>query len=263
MLVVIQNICSHNLLIIIKICFLRPNTTSKLQPLDLGIIQNFKVHYRRFLLRYVLSKIDECETASEVANSVNILIAIRWVAQAWENVKEETICKCFRRAGVLNSTMDVVSCEIEEDPFADIDESADLQGLMNDILPTNVSCSVQEYVNGDDNVPICHDMDDDSWEETFMSQLGHDHDIDEQEQEQDKEDDMQAESVVPTPNITTFKDAIIALEDVQNFLENRGHASISMTHVGPAIDAVVSVQIKSMRQHTLQEYFNTQESYIS
>ena len=90
----------------IKIIWLPPNTTSKLQPLDLGIIKNFKTHYRKFLLRYVLSKIDECEKASEIANCVNVLLAIRWIAQAWD---QDTICKCFRRAGIL-SEIGVVTC---------------------------------------------------------------------------------------------------------------------------------------------------------
>lgn len=156
----------------IKVCFLPANTTSKLQPLDLGIIQNFKVHYRHLFLRYVLSKIDECETATEVVNSINILIAIRWVAQAWGKVKAETITKCFRKAGILDSGMAVVSSDLEEDPFLDIDESVELQSLINDVMPTNDSCNVEEYVNGDDIIPVCNDMDSDTWEENFYCNLG-------------------------------------------------------------------------------------------
>ena len=57
----------------IKVCFLPANATSKLQPLDLGIIQNFKVHYRNYFLRHVLAKIDECTCASEVCKSINVL----------------------------------------------------------------------------------------------------------------------------------------------------------------------------------------------
>ena len=63
-------------------------------------------------------------------------MAIRWVAQAWKDVKEETIRKCFQSAGILDSAMDVVSCDMgEDDPFADIDGNADLQVLITDIMP--------------------------------------------------------------------------------------------------------------------------------
>ena len=42
----------------IKLVFLPKNTTSKLQPLDAGIIRNFKHKYRKLLVRYVVSRID-------------------------------------------------------------------------------------------------------------------------------------------------------------------------------------------------------------
>ena len=54
----------------INIVFLPANSTSKLQPLDLGIIQNFKMLYRKLFLNYVLARIDQCDSALEVANSI-------------------------------------------------------------------------------------------------------------------------------------------------------------------------------------------------
>jgi hypothetical protein len=73
----------------IKIVFLPPNTTSKIQPLDLGIIANFKTHYS---LRFVC---DACNSASEIVRSLTILTAIRWISKAWMEVKPETICRCL------------------------------------------------------------------------------------------------------------------------------------------------------------------------
>ena len=229
----------------INICFLPANTTSKLQPLDLGIIQNFKVHYRHFFLRYVLSKIDECETASEVVKSVNVLVAIRWVAQAWVKVKAQTISKCFKKAGILNTEMDdIVSCDMEEDdPFRDADEQ--LVGLINDVMPQN-SCSPQEYVNGEDTIPVCNDMDDATWEEDFLGRLG-------QEESEPVEEDREEEQQQPVPKLKTFKEAISALEDVQSFLEDRGHIGEAAA-IGSAVDSVVSLHISSMKQKTLQDH---------
>ena len=68
----------------VRIVFLPANTTSILQPLDLGIIRNFKVHYRKLLFRFVLAKIDQCTSGSDVTKSLTILHAIRWVAEAWK-----------------------------------------------------------------------------------------------------------------------------------------------------------------------------------
>ena len=127
-----------------------------------GIIQNFKTHYRKLFLRFVISKIDECDTASEVIKSVSILQAIRWVAQAWEEVKQETISKCFRKAGVLGESFSLVSREHEDrDPFDELDctESFDDTNLENLIcqlnMPAEATCSVGEYVNGEDDLPTC------------------------------------------------------------------------------------------------------------
>ena len=93
----------------IKVVFLPPNTTSVLKPLDLGIIQNFiKVHYRKLLMTFVLAKIETCSSASELLKSVNVLHAIRWVGEAWKNVKVITIKKkcsvnveCYARTSLL------------------------------------------------------------------------------------------------------------------------------------------------------------------
>ena len=66
---------------------------------------------------------------------MNILVAIRWVVKAWVAVKETTICKCFRKAGILDSTLNVVSCDLDdEDPFLAADESMALQGPIDETM---------------------------------------------------------------------------------------------------------------------------------
>ena len=152
----------------IKIIFLPANTTSRLQPLDLGIIQSFKVHYRQMLLQYVLARIDQWDSATDVVKTVNILVAIRWVALAWVEVNSETILKCLRKAGILGTDMaDVVACDSTEDPFVEADRCMELQSLINETMGVDSSCPANEYVNGDDDLPVCFELNDNDWEDNF------------------------------------------------------------------------------------------------
>ena len=79
----------------INVCFLPKNTTSRLQPLDAGIIQNFKVKFLKLLLKFVISRVNDKKTASEIVKEVDVLKAIRWAKEAWNQVDEKTIRKCF------------------------------------------------------------------------------------------------------------------------------------------------------------------------
>ena len=80
--------------------YLPANTTSMLQPLDLGIIKNLKCHYRTRQLRTILSKIDNASSATEVAKSISVLDACHWVKAAMDDIKPVTVENCFRKAGI-------------------------------------------------------------------------------------------------------------------------------------------------------------------
>ena len=81
--------------------FLPPNTTSHLQPLDAGIIKSFKAHYKRNYCRHILKLFEEGKDINK--EKVNIKNAIDYLADAWENVTDETIFNCWVKTGILPS----------------------------------------------------------------------------------------------------------------------------------------------------------------
>ncbi len=127
----------------IKVVFLPANTTSKLQPLDLGIIMNFKTCYRKLFMRYIVTK---CSTATEIVKSIR---AIQWIA---------VITKCFRKAGILDNDLNVVVQQqcITVDPFLDLDPQTDTE-LLDLMQQTHGDdhCSFETFVSHSD----CFDMD--------------------------------------------------------------------------------------------------------
>lgn len=52
----------------------------------------------------MLAKVDDCSCASEMTKSINQLTAIRWISQAWSDVKLEMIPTSFRSGEGLNNS---------------------------------------------------------------------------------------------------------------------------------------------------------------
>jgi DDE superfamily endonuclease len=113
-LLIIDNAPSHvweNLhLSNLEIIALPPNTTSKLQPLDAGIIAAFKRHYRKHQLNLALDQLDDGRNPFKVDQ----LIAMKWVNRAWNSLLPSTFQNCWRHTGLINNNTS--SEEISNEP---------------------------------------------------------------------------------------------------------------------------------------------------
>ena len=91
----------------------------------------------------------------------------RWVALAWSQVAADTITKCFRKAGILDKELDVVCRDADDkDPFLEADELEELGRLIE--KAGDGDCSTNEFVAGDNDLPVCVEMDDDNWQSVFL-----------------------------------------------------------------------------------------------
>ena len=255
----------------IKIVFLPANTTSVLQPLDLGIIQNFKVHYHKLLFRFVLAKIEECTSASEITKSVTILHAIRWVAEAWKRVASDTTKKCFRKAGILTKSFEVVQplwTSEETDPFADIDNDTEdtddspgiidfeLSDLISQLQGSEDACSVNDLVSAECTLPVCSEFAEENWDEEFMTELGPRDKLPCPDEDSESENEDEPARL---PSLGSFREAMTSLEEVRCFLEYRGCTS-EATDANTLMDSLAELQYihvsQAARQTAITDFFS-------
>lgn len=86
--------------------------TSRLQPLDMGIIAEAKRHFRK---RLVWATVEAIEAKKEKFKW-NVLDALRAVASAWDAVKPEHIERCFSKAWSTPEDYQIpVEVVVEED----------------------------------------------------------------------------------------------------------------------------------------------------
>ena len=143
-LMIVDNCSAHpqvEKLDAIKLVFLPPNSTSRLQPCDMGIIKNLKVTYRR-LIEAVENK---------TVFDVNVLDAMHMLRKTWAGVTQQTIVNCFRKAGFQNDTQSQDEPAVDIDNNEGFDEEDDLP--LSRLLPDGVT--FDEYATVDDAVETC------------------------------------------------------------------------------------------------------------
>ncbi len=103
--------------------YLPPNTTSKIQPCDAGIIRSLKAYYRHRFNRLLIQCLQD-----KVADpkKIDVLEAMHIAVVAWNmGVKLETIRNCFRHCQIRTTDADVTP--VPEKPFIDPEVIKDLE----------------------------------------------------------------------------------------------------------------------------------------
>lgn len=134
--------------------FLPPNTTAKTQPLDAGIIANFKIKYRAKLLRYAC---DEIQNNVFSMNAVNLKMVIPWINNSFNEVSPLTIQKCFFKtlkldifqlAAEVNETnldLEILKADFEKLVGKKVEENHFLDFIFNDDVIDSAEDDFDDY----------------------------------------------------------------------------------------------------------------------
>ena len=210
----------------VKMVFLPPNTTSHLQPCDAGIIAALKAHYRKRLMRHVLSEMDDAQTATELSKRVDILDAIRWLHLAWASVSDTTITKCFAKCGLGIDTANEE--QLVQQP----------EGPAYDTLLGAVSWA--DFVSMDDATRTT-DVVNDDWESALIAKARGDVPAAGASSEEEEEEE---EEHTELPPVLTHKEALGRVTELVNYASRTGNAAM--------LDAVTTVQ-SIVQEHCINQ----------
>ena len=132
----------------VELIFLPPNTTSKLQPMDQGVIRSLKANYRSAVVKLCITRI---ESGKELPR-ISILDAMKFLVQAWNRVSKDTIQNCFKRAGISKDAQTDAEEEID-DPFKSLQSDLDELRLLDPSLVPDEK-SAEDYTDTDKNLVV-------------------------------------------------------------------------------------------------------------
>ncbi|XP_052242038.1 jerky protein homolog-like [Dreissena polymorpha] len=221
----------------IVISFLPKNTTSKIQPMDMGIIANSKRMYRRHLVKSITARGDL--SLPEFLKRRTIKEAIYMFASAWEEVSRQSIHGCWRRAlgEAIVTSDDADDSDEEFEGFSAADVSRAFGVSDTDI---------EEWLNVDEDLPTTAHLTDNEIVANATSQCT------EAEESADEDEDQEME---PVPALSSV---VQGLELGLRWLETSSNGTAAQTcHLRNIIAMARAAARDSCKQRKLTDFFHS------
>ncbi|KRZ79996.1 Tigger transposable element-derived protein 6, partial [Trichinella papuae] len=212
----------------ISVHFFQPNTTSVVQPMDLGIIRCFKSHYRRNLILFIL------DSASNDFGAVSLLQAICLLYDAWESVTPECMKNCFKKAELTNDSY----CNDENDFPLTMWLTRESISRFDEISELDVYVDIDAAVITSD-VPTMDDIV---------------NDIHCVKQEDSDDSDADTTTVETTP-LKTYPELIECVDHLERFIEATESADEGIFKAISVVRQFVKDHKPKLRQTTLKDFF--------
>lgn len=219
-----HKICDDTVLQNIKVVFLPANTTSLIQPLDQGVIRSFKCHYRKNIVSKQLLHLECGLSLKEFSKKIDVLEALQMIKSAWFNVTPETICNCFRKAGII--------------PGDGVDITEEVELMLSDALGEEI----EHFLNIDNNIECFGEQTDDD----IIDQVTNNNKADE-----GKESENEIDISLPKPSM---KQAFEAMTILKAYL---GDHSEALNNLYDLENIMCQTHFKKTNQMKIKDFFKS------
>lgn len=233
----------------VKLLFLPSNSTKSIKPFDCGIINDFKYHYRKFLIDYITGKASagQFNSVDPYIKTLNHTDMVTWIKEAWSLVNSTTIVNSFKICG-MHRVDDVVEAR------RDIDVQNKLSDNEVNELMEIFSVEYPQDIYFIDDLPTFETTDISTVESRILSNKP----IDDNNVEASDEEESVNLVSVDGERLVSFQQMVEAWEVLKNWtIHNDESAGVfSLPEIYQKEKLIHEVSRKRKRQSTLTRYFH-------